>query len=55
MERLVDTDDPEELTVREKTNQNLSTYAKQGKTLCAFMKYASHTFQNIPKPKSMSR
>ena len=44
MERLVDTDDPEELTVREKTNQNLSTYAKQGKTLCAFMKYASHSF-----------
>ena len=31
MERLVDTDDAEELTVREKTNQNLSTYAKQGK------------------------
>ena len=27
MERLVDTDDAEELTVREKTNQNLLTYA----------------------------
>ena len=31
MERLVDaSDDPDELTVREKTNQNLTTYAKQG-------------------------
>ena len=36
MERLVDTDDAEELTVREKTNQNLSTYAKQGKILMNF-------------------
>ena len=38
MERLVDTDDPEELTVREKTNQNLSTYAKQGKILMNFFR-----------------
>ena len=31
MERLVDaSDDLEELAVREKTNQNLTTYAKQG-------------------------
>ena len=30
MERLEESDDPEELAVREKTTQNLTTYAKQG-------------------------
>ena len=42
MERLVDTDDVEELTVREKTNQNLSTYAKQGKILMNFFVKLTH-------------